>query len=62
MIRLLGEGLTVTEIAPGVDLEREVLAQAGFALKVAPELKTMDERLFREEPMGLALQPRRRAQ
>jgi acyl CoA:acetate/3-ketoacid CoA transferase len=60
VIRLLPEGLTVTELAPGVDLEREVLAQAGIELKVAADLKTMDERLFREEPMGLRLHPRRR--
>jgi acyl CoA:acetate/3-ketoacid CoA transferase len=43
-----------------VDLEREVLAQAGFPLRVASDVKAMDERLFREEPMGLRLQPRRR--
>ena len=36
----------VTEIAPGVDLERDVLAQAGFPLQVAPSLRTMDAALF----------------
>jgi propionate CoA-transferase len=61
VLRLLDQGLTVTEIAPGVELERDVLAQAGIDLKVAPDLKTMDERLFHEAPMGLELQPRRRA-
>lgn len=61
VIRLLDQGLTVTELAPGVDLERDVLAQAGIELRVAADLKAMDERLFREAPMGLALQPRRRA-
>jgi acyl CoA:acetate/3-ketoacid CoA transferase len=60
VIRRLDDGLTVTEVAPGVDLEREVLAQAGFPLRVASDVKTMDERLFREAPMGLRLQPRRR--
>jgi acyl CoA:acetate/3-ketoacid CoA transferase len=53
-------GLTVTEIAPGVDLERDVLAQAGFPLRVDPDLIEMDPRLFRPEPMGLELQPARR--
>lgn len=60
VIRLLAGGLTVTEIAPGVDLQRDVLAQAGIELAVAPAVKTMDARLFRPEPMGLALAPRRR--
>ena len=34
-MRLTREGVTVTEIAPGVDLERDVLAQAEFPLRVA---------------------------
>jgi acyl CoA:acetate/3-ketoacid CoA transferase len=53
-------GLTVSEIAPGVDLERDVLGQAGFPLRVSPDLALMDPRLFRPEPMGLELQPARR--
>ena len=48
-------GLTVTEIAPGVELERDVLGQAGFPLQVDADLRTMDARLFRPEPMGLRL-------
>jgi acyl CoA:acetate/3-ketoacid CoA transferase len=55
VIRLLERGLTVTEIAPGVDLERDVLGGAAIELKVAPDLKAMDARLFRPEPMGLEL-------
>jgi propionate CoA-transferase len=55
VIRLLPEGLTVTEIAPGVDLERDVLARAEAPLQVDPNLRLMDERLFRPEPMGLQL-------
>jgi acyl CoA:acetate/3-ketoacid CoA transferase len=55
VIDLTPRGLTVREIAPGVDLERDVLAQADFRLEVAPDLKTMDERLFRNAPLGLRL-------
>jgi hypothetical protein len=62
VIRLLQQGLTVTEIAPGVDLRRDVLAQAAIELQVADSLKLMDARLFRPEPMGLELQrPRRKS-
>ncbi len=47
------EGLVVTEVAPGVDLERDVLAQMAFRPTVAPDLKLMDARIFRDELMGL---------
>ena len=55
VIRLLPDGLTVTEVAPGLNLERDVLGQVGFPLRVAPDLRPMDARLFRPEPMGLML-------
>lgn len=55
VIELQPRGLTVTEIAPGVDLQRDVLDRAGVQLHVAEDLTTMDEALFRPEPMGLAL-------
>jgi len=48
------DGLIVTEIAPGVRLQEDVLDQIGFAVHVSPELAPMDPRLFREGPMGLA--------
>ena len=58
VLRQTEAGLMVTEIAPGVDLQRDVLGQAGFPLAVSPELALMDGRLFRPEPMGLELRPR----
>jgi propionate CoA-transferase len=58
VIKLMPGGLTVTEIAPGIDLERDVLAQAGLPLAVSPVLATMDPRLFVDAPMGLALPQR----
>ena len=47
------EGLMLSEIAPGVDLERDILAHMGFRPVISPNLRTMDHRLFRDEPMGL---------
>ena len=55
VLRLDHDGVTVTEIAPGVDLRADVLAQAEFPLKVAREVKTMPAALFRPEPIGLEL-------
>jgi len=55
VMKLTPEGITVTEIAPGVDLQAHILGQSEFPLKVAPKLKTMDAALFRAAPMGLDL-------
>ena len=56
VLRLEDHGLTVTEIAPGIDLDRDVLGQTALSLHVSPDLRVMDERLFRPEPMGLDLE------
>lgn len=53
VFRLTPEGLEVIEIAPGVDLENDVLAQMRFKPLVSPQLKLMDARIFRMAPMGL---------
>lgn len=55
VIRLLPPGLTITEIAPGLELQRDVLDQAATPLQVSPDLKVMDARLFQDTPMGLTL-------
>jgi propionate CoA-transferase len=58
VVELRPEGLMVTEVAPGIDLERDVLRQVDIPLHVAPDLRPMDGRLFRPEPMGLDLASR----
>ena len=58
VLRLGEGGPEVIEVAPGVDLERDVLGQAAFPLAVADDLRQMPARLFRPEPMGLALEER----
>ncbi|MDZ4699753.1 MAG: acyl CoA:acetate/3-ketoacid CoA transferase [Rhodothermales bacterium] len=55
VLRLEPDGLTVTEIAPGIDLQTQVLQQADIPLRVSDDLKLMDGRLFLEEKMGLEL-------
>ena len=56
VLRLDAGGWTVTEIAPGASLDEDVLAQCEFPLAVAPDLRTMEPRLFAPEHMGLRLQ------
>jgi propionate CoA-transferase len=43
--------LTRTEIAPGIDLHRNVLAVCGAPAAVADDLRPMDGRIFRDAPM-----------
>jgi propionate CoA-transferase len=54
VFRLTADGLELLEIAPGVDLDRDILARMDFRPQIAGDLKEMDARLFRPEPMGLA--------
>ena len=53
VFELTEAGVELKEIAPGVDLERDILAQMDF-VPVMKNVTRMDERLFREERMGLA--------
>jgi propionate CoA-transferase len=53
VFRLVAGGLELVEIAPGVDLERDILAQMDFMPAISPELRTMDARLFADDALGL---------
>lgn len=44
------DGLELIEIAPGIDLQKDVLDQMGFAPKISPALKIMDKWLFVDKP------------
>jgi len=46
--------LVLCEVAPGVDVERDVLGQMHFRPAVSPHLREMDRRLFRPEVLDLA--------
>jgi propionate CoA-transferase len=48
------QGLELIEVAPGVDVERDVVANMEFRPAISPKLKVMDARIFQPELMGLA--------
>lgn len=48
------DGIELIEIAPGIDLERDVLAHMAFQPHISSDLKRMDARLFGAGPMGIA--------
>jgi propionate CoA-transferase len=62
VFRLAAAGVELIEIAPGVDIERDIVAKMGFAPKIAADLKTMDARLFKPGRLKLADDLHRRAQ
>ncbi|AEB76827.1 acyl CoA:acetate/3-ketoacid CoA transferase [Clostridium botulinum] len=53
VFELRREGMVLTEIAPGVDLQKDILDQMGFKPIIPEDLKLMDERIFKDELMGL---------
>ena len=53
VFQLTPEGVELIEIAPGVDLQKDVLDQMDFK-PIMKDVKTMDERIFRDALMGLA--------
>lgn len=54
VIQLQKRGLVITEIAPGIELERDILNQSEAPLHVANDLKEMDSALFGKAPIGLS--------
>ncbi len=52
VFELVSEGLKLVEIAPGIDLERDIVAQMAVA-PIIDELRSMDDRIFHDEAMDL---------
>ena len=52
VFRLVKDGVMLTEIAPGIDLEKDVLARIGIKPIVSSDLKVMDARIFVPGRMG----------
>jgi propionate CoA-transferase len=53
VFRLIETGLELIEIAPGIDLERDIMSQMNFRPAISPKLSPMDPRIFRDESMGI---------
>jgi propionate CoA-transferase len=57
VFQLGADGLKLVEIAPGIDLERDILAQMDFMPALSAPPKPMDARIFAHGKMGLARHP-----
>ncbi|MBU3064941.1 acyl CoA:acetate/3-ketoacid CoA transferase [Nocardia sp. NEAU-G5] len=53
VFRLTAGGLQLTEIAPGIDIERDILAHMPFKPIIDGDPAVMDARILAPEPMGL---------
>lgn len=51
---LLDGVVTLVEVAEGIDVEADIIAHMGFRPALADPIRTMDPRVFRPGPMGLA--------
>jgi propionate CoA-transferase len=54
VFELRDDGPTLIEVAPGIDIDRDVLSQMGFQPCVADDCRTTDLRVYAKGPMGLA--------
>ena len=48
------DGLVLIEVAPGIDVERDVLGQMGVRPRIADDCRPMDARIYASGPVGLA--------
>jgi propionate CoA-transferase len=54
---LTGDGVELREVAPGVDVERDILGHMGFRPRIPAPPRPMDPRIFLDGAMGLAAVP-----
>jgi propionate CoA-transferase len=57
MFQLTSQGVELVEIAPGVDLERDILAHMGFRPIIPDHVRLMDARIFQDRLLELHRQP-----
>jgi propionate CoA-transferase len=57
VFRLTDSGIELVEVAPGVDLEKDVLSGMDFEPAISADLTTMDPALFLPQRMGLGDHP-----
>lgn len=55
VFKLTRRGVTLIEIAPGIDLKKDILNNMAFKPIVSNDLKLMDERIFKDEKMNLKI-------
>ena len=57
--RVVDDNLQLIDIAPGIHIERHTYSHTAFRPSIATDLRLMDTRLFRLEPMNMTTTARR---
>lgn len=55
VFRLIDHKITLVEIAPGIDLQNDILSQMDFKPEISKDLKLMDSSIFNEKWGGLRI-------
>lgn len=55
VFKLDSEGITLIEVAPGIDVNKDILNQMEFRPNISDDLKLMDERIFKDAKMNLKI-------
>jgi propionate CoA-transferase len=53
VFRLTGKGITLEEVAPGIDVDKDIISKMAFTPTIGSHMKEMDERLFKKGIMGI---------
>jgi len=53
VFELTPDGMKIIEIAPGIDLEKDIIQQMSFKPLYDQCIPKMDDRIFKDEPMGI---------
>lgn len=56
VFKLTKKGIMLVEVAPGIDIKKDILDQMEFKPLISNNIKMMDDRLFKDEKMNFKIQ------
>ena len=53
VFRLTRDGIVLEEVAPGIDIDKDIIPNMGFRPIIRGSIEEMDNRIFNESKMGV---------